>query len=146
MKPINIKEIENYKWKKNILEGLEFLKTFLNNELKGKQDDKISILEQTYETKKSEDLKWEGHRRYIDIQYIVKGSEGMAVRDIGVMKPNTQYDQINDFQIFDEIEEEELKSIEVCEGEFLVFLPKDIHKPCIGNGNKIKKIVVKVEV
>ena len=146
MKPIKLKEIDNYTFEKNVLEGLEFLKTFLTGGNKGEKGDKIFILEQSYNTKKSEEISWEGHRKYIDIQYMLSGNEEMDVRNINLMKASTQYDEVNDFQFFNEIEENNSNPIKVNEDEFLVFFPKDIHKPCIGNGNKVKKIVVKVKL
>ena len=100
----------------------------------------------TIYTKKSEEISWEGHRKYIDIQYMLSGSEEMDVRNINLMKASIQYDEVNDFQFFNEIEENNSNPIKVNEDEFLVFFPKDIHKPCIGNGNKVKKIVVKVKL
>jgi YhcH/YjgK/YiaL family protein len=146
MKAIELKKIDSYKWGKNVFEGLHFLKIFLNGGPKGNIGDSFFILEQNYNTKKSNDIRWEGHRRYIDIQYMVKGSEFMAVKNIDLMKFNTKYDKTKDFQFFEEKEKNGLELIKVNEGEFLFFFPRDIHKPCIGNNNRVEKIVVKVKI
>ena len=40
--------------------------------------DNMYVLIQEYNTKLKEDAKWEAHRRYIDLQYVVRGAEGMG--------------------------------------------------------------------
>lgn len=97
---------------------------------------------QTYETKS--DAKYEAHRKYIDIQYMIKGAELVGVTDISNCKTCVEYDSQKDLEFFDITVEEDLYSLR--EGEFLLFFPQDAHKPSIDYKEKniVKKVVVKV--
>ena len=45
-------------------------------------DNSMYVLVQEYTTKTKEEGKWEAHRRYIDLQYVVQGAEGMGYTNI----------------------------------------------------------------
>jgi YhcH/YjgK/YiaL family protein len=84
----------------------------------------------------------EGHRKYIDIQYVVSGDESMGWAPREGLVNSTEYDAEKDLEFF----EGEPKSIvRVPPGSFAVFLPTDAHLPLVGNG-PIHKVVVKVAV
>jgi len=84
----------------------------------------------------------EGHRKYIDIQYVISGDESMGWSPRADLKNSTEYDAKKDLEFF----EGEPKSIvRVPSGSFAVFLPTDAHLPLVGNG-PIHKVVVKVAV
>ncbi|NOQ25078.1 MAG: DUF386 family protein [Bacteroidales bacterium] len=103
--------------------------------------DNIFAMVQEYKTK---DIgKLEGHRKYIDIQYIHSG-----VEQIG-------YANLENQNIISDDEEKDLAFYE-GEGSFIkiesqmfaIFFPQDLHMPGIkiANANKVKKIVIKVKV
>ena len=103
----------------------------------------VFALVQEYNTKDREVAKLEGHRKYIDIQYIHSG-----VELIGVVSLNEQTviseDPENDFAFY-----EGDGSFMKLESEmFAVFFPQDLHMPGIkiANANQVKKIVIKVRV
>jgi YhcH/YjgK/YiaL family protein len=49
-------------------------------------DDDIFYMVQEYETKYSEQCRYEAHQKYVDIQYIIKGVERMEFADTPKMK------------------------------------------------------------
>ena len=131
-----------------IKRGLEWLNSQnLDNISDGKYQidgDKIYANVQTYETK--EDADYEAHRKYIDIQYVVKGSEYIGVVPYEICKTKVKYDTAKDIEFLtcqENIPYQILKS-----GEFLILFPHDAHKPSIMIDKKqtVKKIVVKVSV
>ncbi|MBE7056003.1 MAG: DUF386 domain-containing protein [Ruminococcaceae bacterium] len=102
---------------------------------------------QEYTTKPSCEGMYEGHKNYIDIQYIVSGTEIIEVYDINKGKVKVKYDSTKDIGFYHDIEKASFGVVE--SNEYGIFLPKDLHKPGISFGNvteKIKKIVVKVKV
>lgn len=98
-------------------------------------------------TKSHQDARSEGHRNYIDIQYIVSGSEAIEVFDIAKAVPNTEYNPQKDVIFF-----KSSSSATTCilnTGDYGIFFPHDIHRPgmCLnGTPAPIKKIVVKIKV
>lgn len=82
----------------------------------------------------------EGHRNYLDIQYVISGDESMGWSPREGLVNSVEYDAEKDLEFF----EGEPKSIvRVPSGSFIVFLPTDAHLPLIGEG-PIHKVVVKV--
>ena len=53
-----------------------------------------------YTTKEYEDAKFEGHRKYIDIQYIVSGTESIEMADISKVTANTDYNENKDIEFY----------------------------------------------
>ena len=128
--------------------GFEFL---LNTDLKSLKDgkyeiegDKIFANIQTLKTKPKCDKKWEVHRKYIDIQYVIKGQESIGFGHIKDFKNViTAYDSIRDVEF---LEGENYNFLNVEEGNFTVFFPNDVHAPMLAvNGEEmIKKVIVKI--
>ena len=58
----------------------------------------IYALMQNYETKPKENGFWEAHRHYIDIQYIIKGTELIGYANIDYLKSG-EYDDVKDFLV-----------------------------------------------
>ncbi len=86
--------------------------------------------------------KLEGHRKYIDIQYVISGEESMGWKAREGLVRSMDYDAERDLEFF----EGKPDSVgRVSPGSFAVFLPTDAHLPLIGNG-PIHKVVVKVAV
>lgn len=100
---------------------------------------------QTYETKS--DANYEAHRKYIDIQYIIKGRELVGITDINNCKTCIEYDNERDLEFFNCLNEDDYYLLR--EGEFIVLFPHDAHKPSMnydGSKSEVKKVVVKVAV
>ncbi len=86
--------------------------------------------------------KLEGHRKYIDIQYVISGEESMGWKAREGLVNTTEYDAKKDLEFF---EGEPDSIVRVSPGSFTIFLPTDAHLPLIGTG-PIHKVVVKVAV
>lgn len=98
------------------------------------------------DTREQKDAIWESHRKYIDIQYLVRGEERMGWVHLDNVKDrvSTAYDPDNDAALY----QGEGTWIDMKAGEFIVFGPTDVHAPIIRlNGHqKVRKIVMKVAV
>ena len=132
----------------NIKKGLDWLNSIdLINIQDGKyyiESDNLYANVQTYETKR--DANYEAHRKYIDIQYMIKGKEYVGVVSYERCKTVENYDSNRDIEFLtcnDKVEYQTLN-----EGEFLILYPDDAHKPSImiDEPKKVKKVVVKVRI
>ncbi len=129
-----------------IKSGLEWLqKTDLSKIQDGRYEidgNKIYANVQTYETK--EDAKYEAHRKYADIQYMVNGCEYIGVAHYGDCTASIEYDEEKDIEFLD-CKNKDVWQI-LKEEEFLILYPQDAHKPSINPDIKrhVKKVVVKV--
>lgn len=129
-------------------QGFEWLK---NNDLLNIPDgrylidgEKIFANVQSYITK--DDAPYEAHRRYADIQYMVKGLEKVGVTDYLNCTTDKEYDKEKDIEFLHCNICSSYQTLE--EGEFLVFYPQDAHQPSLTPDNKlsVKKVIVKVEI
>lgn len=97
-----------------------------------------------YTTKDPLDGKWESHKRYIDIQYMVKGQEKIGYgyfNDMEIVKYNEEGD-------FCSLKGEGECEILLNEGSFALFYPQDAHMPGlkVNENENIRKIVLKIPV
>jgi YhcH/YjgK/YiaL family protein len=147
-----IDKIENAGLYKNISPGIEKALTYLQNTdinilSQGKHlidGDNIFIIISEYETKNTEDSLLEAHAKYIDVQYVVKGTEQVGVSTYMRQTPIKPYDTENDYMLFDE----PYGVVTMHQGMFAVFFPHDMHKPGIAANrvSKVKKAVVKIKM
>jgi YhcH/YjgK/YiaL family protein len=99
-----------------------------------------------YLTKNEEDAMFEAHRKYIDIQYVITGSEQMSVAPISMKKDVlTPYDPAKDIEF---MTVSQSNSFNATPDRFFIFFPSDIHRPSvrIGENSQVLKVVVKVKV
>ncbi len=89
-----------------------------------------------------EDAQLEGHRKYIDVQYVISGDESMGWSPREGLKNSVDYDAEKDLEFFEGTPE---SIVRVPPDSFVIFMPTDAHLPLIGNG-PIHKVVVKVAV
>ena len=129
-------------------QGFEWLK---NNDMVNMPDgkhaidgDKIFANVQSYDTK--DDAPFEGHRKYIDIQYMIKGREKVGVTDYSNCSTTESYNEEKDIEFLKCNIIDNYQTLE--EGEFLVFFPQDAHQPALNLDKKlfVKKVIVKVAV
>ncbi|MDF2721282.1 MAG: putative beta-D-galactosidase, partial [Paenibacillus sp.] len=104
----------------------------------------VFALVQQYETKPYEISKWEAHKKYFDIQYIVQGEERMGHVSIEFAKPTTEYNPDSDFYLF----AAEGNLLKIGAGYFTFFAPQDVHMPgvCVTEPSPVKKIVFKLAI
>ena len=107
--------------------------------------DRIIAMPQEYRTKPLTEGRWEAHRRYIDIQFILSGREAMGWAPLSKLLPITPFDGAKDVGFF----EGQGDLITVEQGMFAIFYPEDGHMPCLQameTADQVRKIVVKVLV
>lgn len=131
--------------------GFEFLKnTDLINLENGKYEidgENLFVSVQDYHTKPESEGKFEAHKKYADIQFIIIGEEKLGYTNIENCKATTFYDDNNDI-VFLESEEKANRFAAAGESYFLIFMPQDAHMPCISKESStyVKKAVVKVKL
>lgn len=138
----------NYKKLGNIAKMLEFLKTtdFSNLE-KGRHEvdgDNIYFMVQEYETKVGGGLS-ESHDKYIDIQYIVEGTEIIGVTQRALAGKPIEENPEKDYALY----ECDTQRFVLNAGDFAVFFPNDVHMPGVSATDvptPVKKVVVKVKI
>ena len=151
----NIKNAKNYYCLNNgFKKAFEFL---VNNDLKNFEDgkyeidsDNIFLNVQTLTLKPKEELKWEAHKKYIDIQFIIKNRERMGVYDKSEFdKIEKEYDENKDV-IFYQNENKNYNFVNLKENDFIIFYPQDVHAPMLRVKNdkeeKVKKVIVKIKI
>ncbi|MFT5871582.1 MAG: biofilm protein TabA [Clostridium sp.] len=116
---------------------------------KGKYEidgDNVFILIQEYTSRDEKENKWESHKKYIDIQYVLKGSEVMGYKNILELNLVEDIFEEKDVSFYDEVEN--WTKLKVQAGEFAIFFPGDGHKPCCESTEpeSIVKAVIKVKV
>lgn len=111
------------------------------HEVEGKD---IMAIVNSYDTQPAAERIWEGHKKYIDIQFVAKGTENMGHSPIQFAKVIQDYDAENDFTKFEAAGNE----ITVPENYFTIFFPHDVHKPNLifQHAAFVKKVVMKVRV
>ncbi len=135
----------------NVQDAINYLlKTDIKMEDAGKTftvDDDFYYIVKSYETKDVEDCKFESHRQYVDIQYMVEGKEAMSIIDISHVTPTTEYDEKKDIMFF-ENPKEECATLTLSVGNFITFYPNDAHRPSMKAQNKevILKAIGKVRI
>jgi YhcH/YjgK/YiaL family protein len=106
-------------------------------------DDGVYANVEEYTTKDSSHF--EVHRKYIDIQYLVRGKEYIYVSpyEPGKQTEISAYDEAKDIEFFDK---EEYGKQLLSSENFLVFFPSDAHQPCmkVDTNEIVRKVVVKV--
>ncbi len=87
------------------------------------------------------------HRKYIDLQYLVRGSEQIGYAP-DVMTYEVKEDKLKekDVLFYKSVERETF--LEMKEKDFAVFFPNDIHRPtCMYEEQElVKKVVLKISV
>lgn len=106
--------------------------------------DNAFALVQAYHTKPENEGKWEAHRKYIDIQYMLEGTECMGITPLEHVSVSQEYSEENDYALF----EGQGEKITVSAGFFTVFYPHDVHMPGlqVKVPQPIRKIVIKVKI
>jgi biofilm protein TabA len=88
--------------------------------------------------------KWESHRKYIDIQYVIEGKELVGVYPVTGATVIRPYDEKKDVANY----MADGKIYEMAPGTFFIFFPSQAHRPGItpGGYKPVKKIVIKLRV
>ena len=108
--------------------------------------DGIFALEQVYMSKERPECFFESHRKFIDIQFIIEGSEKIDVCDISRLTTDVPFDATKDLIKY--LDFSDVSTLLLKKGDIAIFFPEDAHMPCLQDKTKelIRKTVVKVPV
>jgi YhcH/YjgK/YiaL family protein len=111
-------------------------------EIEGKQ---MWALLTSFETESEEARKFEAHRTYIDVQYLLKGNEIMYWSPVEALFPDGAYSEEKDIIFF---EGSGSTALHLSPGRFVAFFPQDAHKACCQwkEPEEVRKVVVKIMV
>ncbi len=101
----------------------------------------------SYIPKPAAQNRFETHRLYADVQYLVSGAEIMQTARMKDLTPLTDYDSKGDYQFF--TTSGAITDLIVQAGEFAVFYPNQAHRPsCSYEGHQglVKKLVFKIKI
>lgn len=101
---------------------------------------------QKYTTKQEEDCNLESHKKYIDIQFIVKGKEMMDIVDISRLSIKDEYDEEKDVSYWNI--SNRMMRVTLNEGDYIILYPENAHRGAIkfGECNQVLKVVGKLKV
>lgn len=132
----------------DIYEGLVFLKQVNIDIANGVYQitPQVKAIVSEYETKKVNENGFEAHKKFIDIQYVLKGKERVACLPIETMKETKPYSEEIDAAFYT-TDNKPLEMI-IGNGYFSIFYPDDGHMPklCIEKSEAVRKIVIKVRL
>jgi biofilm protein TabA len=109
--------------------------------------EKVFALFQIYETARADTAKFEYHKKYIDVQYLISGEEIIGWAPAEQMTITENYDMVRDI-CFGTIERERMTPVYLKAGQLAVFFPEDAHAPRLAAHTpcSVRKIVIKVAV
>jgi YhcH/YjgK/YiaL family protein len=146
-----IDKIENITLYKNIpSEIVDFLQNKLNSELKlGRYnlsgDNYVNV--ETYTTKPISQGRFEAHKKYIDIQILLKGTERIYYTSTTGLITIDGYDETKDIEFFSNpISSSDYLTLDGS--NFALIYPHEAHAPQIESGKNMEviKVVVKVKI
>lgn len=129
---------------KNLQNALDFINCSSELSVGRYEFDGGFLMVQEGITNPIEKCNFETHKEYIDVQYVVEGSEIMAWADKNDLKCAIQYDEKKDAAFY----EGKGTVIEIKAGMSYIMFPSDAHKACCHTDmpKKYKKYVIKLPV
>jgi biofilm protein TabA len=149
---INKKElaVSYFKNKQRWDKAFKFLKTSDLSKLELKRydidGDNLFATVSEYLSKNEETTRFEAHRKYIDIQYVISGKEIMNIAPlINAKEVVTPYDAAKDIEF---LTVDKINNYSATPANFFIFFPSDAHRPGLKDGlnANVRKIVIKVKV
>ena len=129
--------------------GLEWLRN-VNPEIeKGiyELSPRVKAIVSEYTTKEVNENGYEAHRDYIDIQYLISGTEKICCLPLEYLKVTKSYSKDIDAAFY---KEDGVKPQEMIigNGYFAIFYPQDGHMPGLQYDGiqKVKKVVIKIQI
>ena len=128
--------------------GLEFLKNATPDMENGVHElgPRVMAIVSEYKTKDVNEYGFEAHKKFIDIQYLLKGSEKICCLPLDQLIETKPYSEENDAAFYTAT----TNPIEMTlgKGYLAIFYPQDGHMPglCVNEPMDVKKVVVKVRI
>ncbi len=126
---------------------LDFLLGLTKNTPEGHYviDDNSYVNVDIYNTKTVENCKFEAHKKYIDIQMLLEGSEELDYISVDGLNISEAYDEQRDVMFFKNPQKLP-DTLQLKPFKFALIYPHEAHRPQMGNGQKVKKAVAKIKV
>lgn len=107
-------------------------------------DDSIFGYNMNYKTSEFDINKWEAHNEFIDIHYILEGSEKVFITDVENIEVTQEYNKENDVLIGKN--NNHCYEIKLDKGRYLILFPGEAHQTGIKSYEScdVKKIVFKI--
>ena len=107
--------------------------------------DRVYAEVQAYDTIEGDIEELEGHRRYLDIQYVAEGEEIIGWASIDQVEETTPYDRADDY-VLANVESSRVTRVQLTTGQLAIMFPTDLHAPrrAVGSSSPVRKLVVKV--
>ena len=101
----------------------------------------LYVVVSEYATKQPSDGRWEAHRRYIDLQYLVRGTERIGYATVDRLEAGP-YDERKDVMSLGGSGQ----FVTLEPGDFMLLWPHDAHMPgiAVDSPAPVKKVVVKI--
>ena len=147
----NLSNINIYKGlSADIYEGLAFLSQANTDMENGvcQLSPRVKAIVSEYETKRENECGYEAHKKYIDIQCVLKGQERAACLPIEKLLETKPYSEEDDAAFYTAEIKHQPSYLSLQPGYFAIFFPQDGHMPqlCVDNPQLVKKVVVKVGI
>lgn len=142
-----IDNIEIYKGlSEDIYSGLKFLQQIRPDIENGEHviNPRVKAIVSEYDTKVVNENGYEAHRKFIDIQYLLKGTEKNCCLPIERLKETRPYKEEIDATFY--MAEKPSQEMTLGDGYFAIYYPQDGHMPGlrVGKSEKVKKVVIKI--
>lgn len=107
-------------------------------------NDWLYINVQEYMSKPLSECRFESHRKYVDIQMMIKGVEAIETCDIDKLAIETEYDNEKDVMFWEQ-KPNQMRSV-ITDNAYVILYPQNAHMPCIAVDKpaKVRKLVAKV--
>ena len=108
--------------------------------------DNLYVMVSEYNTKNPENARYEAHRKYIDIQYVVSGSELIGIAPLASKDSTLQeYDATKDIEF---LTVKKGITVQATPAKFFVFFPEEAHMPGLKEeiNAPVRKAVVKIRI
>ena len=135
---------------KNIAHIHQALTNFIEGNLANLPNGKYTLIENkliaiisTYNTLQEDNAVWESHKKFIDVQYMIHGSELFGCTGIKNLAISKKYSSENDCLFY----KGDGPLFVLNEGMFVVFYPNNAHKPGIqiNESKTVKKLILKID-
>lgn len=132
----------------NITLGLDFLKQVKPETPVGEYqiNHSVKAIVSEYETKLQNENGFEAHKKFIDIQYLISGSEKLASIPVEKLKEISPYNEEKDIAFYNA--NDQSQEMIIGDGYFAIFFPQDGHMPqlSVDNPMRVKKVVIKIKI
>lgn len=107
-------------------------------------DENFFYMVQSYRTRSEELCQYESHKKYIDIQILVDGTERIDIADISRLTVKNDYDEKKDVTFWEN--PKRAMHVVMHQGDYVILYPENAHKAMISakDENEVLKIVGKI--